>query len=548
MHRRSERERSSGRCSDTVIDVLIRGASVIDGSGLPPFSADVGISGTRIVYVGRQTDARGVDEVDATGLLLTPGLIDPHSHSDWSILGNRDALSTVHQGVTTEIVGNCGVTYAPIAEGDADAARRALAAFGYEGETPWRSFADFLGVVHDGGTAQNLAWFVGHTALRRTAEREDADLVPAMERHLQEALEAGALGFSSGLEYGAGRNAETSELEALGRVAGRYGAMYASHIRNRDAALADAVEEFFRVVHAGELRAQLSHLNVRHGTGASESAWSDAVSRLELERRSGIEVLADMTPYPDGIGLAAGLLPDWLLSEGDAAASDALRLPEVRARVRADSDRYWRFVHRGQWDRVRLAVSPATPEWEGLTFPEIAAVNGTDEWEAYFDVMVAAGGDLGAVQFMGALFEPDHVAEAVGHDCFLLGVDGFTSRRDGVLGARTPHPLFFHGYQHFLSHHALRTKTVSLENAVHKMTGAVAEHFGLRGRGRISEGAFADLVLWDQGLLRETDTFVMPERYATAARHVWVNGTPVVSHGNRTLHRPGIRLEREDVS
>lgn len=531
-----------------MIDVLIRGASVIDGSGAPPFLADIGITRERITFVGRDQGARAAQEIDAAGLLLTPGLIDPHSHSDWSILGNRDALSTVHQGVTTEIVGNCGVTYAPIAEGDEETARRALAAFGYEGEVRWHSFAELLSVVHGGGTAQNLAWFVGHTGLRRAAEREGGDLVVTMERHLQEALEAGALGFSSGLEYGAGRNAETAELEALARVAGRHGAMYASHIRNRDAALSEAVEEFFRVVHAGGLRAQLSHLNVRHRTGAADGAWAEAVARLERERRSGVDVLADMTPYPDGIGLAAGLLPEWLLSDGEQSAADALRDPEVRERVRADSDRYWRFVHSGQWDRVRLAVSPATPEWEGLTFPEIAAANGTDEWDAYFDVIAASGADMGAVQFMGALFAPDHVAEAVGHDLFLLGVDGFTSRRDGILGARTPHPLFFHGYQHFLSHHALRAGTLTLESAVHKMTGAVAAHFGLRDRGRVVEGAFADLVLWDQRLLRDTDTFVMPERYATAARHVWVNGTPVVTNGARTTHRPGNRLERADVT
>ncbi len=531
-----------------MFDTLIRGASVIDGTGAPAFAADVALSGTRIAFVGRDAEITAVDEVDAAGLLLTPGLIDPHSHSDWSILGNRDALSTVHQGVTTEIVGNCGVTYAPIAEGDEETARRALAAFGFEGEVRWRSFDDLLRVVHDGGTAQNLAWFVGHTALRRAAVREGGDLVGTMERHLRDALEAGALGLSTGLEYGAGRDAETSELEALGRVAGRYGAMYASHIRNRDAALADAVDEFFRVVHAGDLRAQLSHLNVRHDTGASEGAWADAVARLERERRSGVDVLADMTPYPDGIGLASGLLPDWLLSDGEEAAAAALRQPAVRARVRADSDRYWRFVHRGQWDRVRLAVSSATPEWEGLTMPEIADANGTDEWDAYFDVMAAAGGDLGAVQFMGALFAPEHVTEAVGHERFLLGVDGFTSRHDGVLGARTRHPLFFHGYQHFLGHHALGAGTLTLEGAVHKMTGAVAAHFGLSGRGEIAEGSFADLVLWDPELLRETDTFVMPEKYATAARHVWVNGTPVVSHGTRTVHRPGTRLDRAHVS
>ncbi|UGS25844.1 amidohydrolase family protein [Microbacterium resistens] len=529
-----------------MLDTLITGADVLDGTGRPPQRRDVGILGDRIAVLPPGNGTEAVRIVDADGMLLTPGLIDPHSHSDWSILGNRDALSTIHQGVTTEIVGNCGVTYAPVADRDAAATRAALAAFGFEGEVSWRAFDDYLAHVHGGGTAQNLLWFVGHTGLRRAA-RADADdtgvdLDAALERRLREALDAGAIGMSSGLEYGDGRFADTAELQRLARVLGDRGAMYASHIRNRDSALAEAVDEFFAVVRAGDVRAQLSHLNVRHGTGAKEDAWLRAVDRLGRERDRGTAVRADMTPYPDGIGLATGLLPDWLLADGPIAAARLLRDPEVRARVRADADRYWRFLHRGEWHRVRLGVSPATPTLEGLSFPEISESTGKDEWDALFDVLVAAGADMGAVQLLGELFTPEHLAEAIGHDDFLLGVDAYTSRQDGPLAARTRHPLFSYGHTHYLSHHVLRTGTLSMATAIHKMTGAVADHFGIRDRGVVRDGAVADLVVFDPVRLASVDTFSVPDGYSDAARHVWVNGVPAVADGHRTALRPGRRL------
>lgn len=533
-----------------MLDVLIHGGQVVDGSGRKAFRADIGVSGDRIALVG---DAEGLDArqvVDAEGKLVTPGLIDPHSHSDWSILANPEALSTIHQGVTTEVVGNCGITHAPIAADDEAATRAALRAYGYEGDVTWRSFADYLEAVHHTGTSPNLMWFVGHTALRQAAIndtlRRGASTSGAMERHLREALDAGAIGFSSGLEYGAGRFADTDELAALARVLASRDGIYASHIRNRDSDLGPAIDEFFEIVHAGEVRAQLSHLNVRYNTGAAPDAWARAVDRLMDEQARGTDVLADMTPYPDGIGLATGILPSWLVDRAPGETAELLRDSEVRDRVRTDSDRYWRFVHRGEWDRVRLAVCPATPEFEGLTFPEISQLTGRDEWECFFDVLIAAGSDMGAVQLIGELFEHKHVEEAVQHDQFLLGVDGYTSRRDGPLAMRTRHPLFFHGHTHFLAHHALRENAIPLETAVHKMTGAVASHFNISRRGLLEEGYFADVVVYDLETLRDTDTFAMPERYATAARHVWINGVATVTNGRHTHQRAGRQIKPEN--
>jgi N-acyl-D-amino-acid deacylase len=523
-----------------VLDYLMTGADIVDGTGTPARRADVGLRGNRIAFVGLSPDVRAVTTLDCTGMVITPGLIDPHSHSDWSVLGNPDAFSTIHQGVTTEVVGNCGVTYAPIGEDDVDTTANALRAMGYEGPVDWRSFGELVQRVHSGPTAQNLMWFVGHTAIR-CAARSSTDQLRAQIRLLEEAMEAGAIGFSSGLEYGSGRFAATEELVTLAQAAGRRDGMYASHIRNRDADLDSAVDEFFAVVDGGQVRAQLSHLNVRHDTGAESGAWERAAERVVTERQRGTDVLADMTPYPHGIGMATGLLPAWLAERPGAEAAELLKDREIREHVRRDSDRYWRFVHRGQWHRVRLGVSPTHPDWEGLSFIEIAEKHGADEWECLFEILTAAGADMGSVQLIGELFTSGHLAEAIAHDHFLLGVDAFTTGRHGALDGRTRNPLFYHGHTHYLAHH-VRTGTLSLETAIHKMTGMVAEHFGMRDRGELREGAFADVVVFDPAIIGRTDTWALPHRYADAARHVWVNGVPVVTDATHTGRRPGLML------
>lgn len=522
------------------LDYLLTGAQIVDGTGAPARRADVGLRADRIAFVGPASDVRAITTLDCTGMVVTPGLIDPHSHSDWSVLGNPEAFSTIHQGVTTEVVGNCGLTHAPTAESDVDATAGALRAMGYDGPVDWRSFGDFVQHVHSGRTAQNLMWFVGHTAIR-SAACQATDQLREQARLLEEAMDAGAIGFSSGLEYGSGRFASTEELVALARVAGRRDGMYASHIRNRDVDLDTAVAEFFDVVTRGGVRAQLSHLNVRHDTGAQPGAWARAAERVVTERRRGTDVLADMTPYPHGIGMATGLLPAWLAERPAVEAAALLADREIRDQARADSDRYWRFVHRGQWHRVRLGVSATHPEWEGLSFPEIAEKHGADEWECLFDILTAAGADMGSVQLIGELFTPSHLAEAIAHDHFLLGVDAFTTCRHGPLAGRTRNPLFYHGHTHYLAHH-VPAGTLSLETAIHKMTGMVAEHFGMPDRGELRTGAFADVVVFDPAIIERTDTWSLPQRYADAARHVWVNGVPVVSDATHTGRRPGRML------
>jgi N-acyl-D-amino-acid deacylase len=530
-----------------VLDVLIRGGTVVDGTGGAGRRADVAIKGDRIADIGTLEGATATRMIDATGRIVAPGFIDTHSHSDFTLLANPEFQSTIRQGVTTEIVGNCGLGVAPVTSASRGRVAARLHEYAWDGGAPWSSVAEHLAAVEGLGLSANTAWFVGHNALRDAAGVVGSDVGDAaladMRRWLDEAMDAGALGMSTGLEFEPGRLAGRDELSALVDVVGRRGGIYASHIRNRDERLQAAVDECLGLVRHGRAGGQVSHLNVRDNTGAAPGAWQAAVDAVERARAAGLDVLADATPMTSGDGVAAAILPPWLMAHGPAAAADALADREVRRRVRGDCDRYWRFIHRGEWDRVRLLSSAEFPDLCGLTFPEIAARRRTDEWDAFFDILAAAGQDLEAVSMVGQLFTEEMSAATVAHPLFLLGADTMTTTVDGPLSRQTRHPLHFAGHVHFLTHHVRERATLTLERAVRKMTSLVADRFGLAGRGRLEAGAFADVVVFDFDRLADVSTVSRPLAYATGVEHVLVNGTAVIADGEHTGTRPG-RIHR----
>lgn len=365
-----------------------------------------------------------------------------------------------------------------------------------------------------------------------------------MERMVDEAMDAGALGLSTGLEYSYGRFAATAELERLVRTVGRRGGWYASHIRNRDSGLLDAVGEFLAVVAAAGASGQISHLNVRHDTGAPRDGWRRAVAMMGEARDAGLDVEADTTPFEAGIGMMIGILPDWLLDDGPVEAARRLADPAVRRRLRGDCDRYWRFIHKGQWHRVRLESSPQFPELAGRTFVEIADVLGRDEWDCYFDILAAVGDQMANLTVVGDLFTGAHLAEMVAHPLFGLGVDSYTSSVEGPLASTVTNPLAYCGHVHYLTHHVRDRGTLTLEEAVRKMTSMPARRFGLRGRGVLEVGAYADLATLDLDALDDVSTFDRPVAYARGVDTVLVNGAVVVDEGRHTGARNGRVLTR----
>ncbi|WP_029136571.1 N-acyl-D-amino-acid deacylase family protein [Nakamurella lactea] len=528
------------------LDLAIRNARVVDGTGEEPRRCDIGVAGDRIVQLGRVDAAE--QELDARGLVVSPGFVDPHSHSDWTLHSNRDAQSTIRQGVTTEIVGNCGITNAPVSGQSLDAAMGRMRAYGYSGEITWRSFGEYLADVEKDGVAQNLAFLVGHSTLREAAGVSGSDVDEAalatMESLLSEAMEAGALGMSSGLEYSLGATAGTAELMRLAAVSGRYGGMYASHVRNRDSQILESINEFLAIARTGNTSAQISHLNVRDNTGAPERGWERAVELMTNARSAGLDVQADTTPFRQGLGMMTGLLPTWVLADGPGAAATMLRDHGVRTRLRDQCDRYWRFIHQGQWERVRLQNSPQMPELNGLTFLEIARRRRQDVWDSYFDVLAAAGEGIGNLIMVGDLFTEKHLAEMVSHPLFSLGVDAYTSVDHGPLSQITANPLPYRGHVEYLTHHVRETKTLTLAEAIRKMAGQPAARFGLSGRGLIRPGYYADIVVFDSDGLHSNSTFANPAVYPDGIKLVTVNGQVVVRDAEHTGRRAGRVLRR----
>jgi N-acyl-D-amino-acid deacylase len=261
-------------------------------------------------------------------------------------------------------------------------------------------------------------------------------------------------------------------------------------------------------------------------------------------RERGLDVLADTTPLRDGLGQMAAILPPWVMEGGAAKAAERLRSPAVRRRLRGDCDRYWRFIHRGEWERVRLQASTAFPELEGKSFPEIASILGTDEWDAFFDILAAEGEALESALMVGRLFTDEHLAEMISHPLFCLGADTFTSTIDGPLAQVSRHPLPYAGHVHYLTHHVRERGTLTLEEAIRKMTSMPASHFGLSDRGLLRAGYAADVVVLDLAVLADVSTDEEPLAYARGVEHVFVNGVAVVAHGEHTGARPGRHLLR----
>lgn len=529
-----------------MIDLIIKGARIADGSGNPLVRANIGIDGDRIVGIGRLEGVEARRVIDATDRLVCPGFVDPHSHSDRAVLSNPEAQSTIRQGVTTEIVGNCGMTSAPVTPHNLESTTTTVREFGWDGDVTWSTFGEMLEVVEGQGHSQNLAWLVGHNQLRAAAGAGSDPATPeqldAMREMVDEAMRAGALGMSTGLEFRPGAWATTKEVVELNKVVGRHGGIYASHVRNRDEFLQESVEEFITIVREGGTRGEFSHLNIRHNSGPTMEDWRRAVDTLIAAREEGLEILVDTTPFNDGPGRMSAILPEWVTSQPRDKALADLADPAVRQRLRGECDRYWRFIHRGHWDQVRLLSTHLHPEYVGLTFPEIAALRGTDEWDVFFDLLVEAGDAYGDMMMLGRFMTDELQRAMFTEPIFSLGVDIITSRIDGPLAERTTHPMFFSGHTHYLTEHVRRRGTLPIEEAIRKMTSMPAAHFGLYDRGLLREGFAADLVVMDLERLDTVATLEDPLRYVEGVDLVMVNGVVVVEDGDHTGARPGRRL------
>lgn len=521
------------------IDLLIRGATVLDGAGTPRFRADVAIRSDRIVALGDLAHRQAGRTIDAAGAMLAPGFIDLHSHSDRTLLVDPRAESKVRQGVTTEVIGNCGMSSAPLIGEALAEERQKLERYGLEPD--WRTVAQYLHRLEEHGVGLNVVALVGHGTVRRAVmghamRPPDAGELATMRRLVDEAVRDGAAGLATGLIYPPGCYAATDEIVELARPVGERGGIYATHLRNEGVKLLEALAEAVAIGRGASVSVEVSHHKA-----SGPRAWGlvrQSLARIEEANRQGLKVDFDQYPYTAASTGLSAVLPDWAHEGGAAALVERLRDPETRAKVAADvrARRATSFGEDLGWDQVLVADSRADRSFDGRTIAEIAAQRGADPVETIFDLLIANAGDVGCVFF--TMCEED-VQTVMRHPLMMVGSDSAARAADGPLHEGKPHPRGYGTFPRILGRYVRELGVLTWEDAIRRMSGRPAAKLGLRERGTIRPGNFADLVLFDPLRVRDTATYADPHRYPEGIRAVIVNGRVALEDGQRNANLAG---------
>lgn len=503
----------------TAYDTLIRNGTIVDGTGAPPFKSDIAISDGKIVHIGTLSGAGARRVIDATGLTVTPGFIDLHTHADRNIRDNPGAENYLYQGVTTILAGNCGNSPVDLNE--------------------------YFHSVEDNGIAVNLGMLIGHNSLRAEVMGNDnraptQDEQSRMEALVQASMDAGAFGLSSGLIYLPGTYSETDEVVALARVAGGGGGIYATHIRNEFELLTEAIEEAIAIGRRADIAVQVSHLKV-----ADNSMWGDSdiiLEKIQAARDEGVDIAVDQYPYPAGSTGLANVFPTWARAGTLEDVQARLDDPKTRARIKADTIRKLNGARAaGDLSRITIASFENHPEYSGKTMAEVTRMNGrepTIENGAEVAMEILYDGEkASAIYFMMVEEDIRRIMQA--------RFTSIASDSSAVeFGKDVPHLRNYGTYPRLLRKYVREEGVLSFEEAIHKMTALPASRIKLYSRGILAEGMVADINIFDADTVSDKDDWANPHHYATGFEYVLVNGEAVIDNGSRTAVFPGKVLKR----
>ncbi len=526
-----------------MFDLVIRGGRVVNGTGAAAFGGDIGVTGDRITAIGDLSMAEARDTLDAAGLVVAPGFIDIHSHSDFTLLIDPRGHSQVYQGVTTELVGNCGHGCAPLGP-NVEAFTGNI--YGYQDVLPidWTTMEGYLARMEEAAPAVNVATLVPNGNLRlavvddvrRPANGEET---AGMARLLEQGLDAGAFGFSTGLEYPAEREASEEELIELCRVTARSGGLYATHERNRELLAIEAVEEGLRAAAATGVRLQLSHIIPRRG-GPADSL-ERCIELVEAAHAGGLDVEFDAHTRLHGITNLSAVLPSWAVDGGPGRLRRYLTDPATRVRLK----RYDSIISSfglGGWDRVALFSSEGSPGKVSHSIDELTP-HGGDPYDTMYDLLLAEGDDPHGALLIVHSYDDDMLAYTFRHPLCTTESDATALCTDGPLADTT----FLGAYTwagSFFRTMVRERQDLTLAEAVYKLTAQPADRIGLAGRGRLLEGKQADIVVFDADEFSDRGTLDEPNRPAVGVRDVLVNGGLTVLDGKETGSRSGRVLQR----
>ena len=530
-------------------DTLIAGGSVIDGTGSQAFVADVAVADGKIAAIGDLSGAERQDTIDASGKVVCPGFIDIHAHSDVSVLNDPGADSKVHQGVTTDVVGNCGSSPYPsglLSPGELQQVAPIHVIDGEPIRYEWADFDGWASKIEDLGISMNMVSQVGHSVLRQAARATENrpandEELGVMKRLVAESVEQGAVALTTALTGPPAMAAPASEIATLAAEACRFpGAFYASHARLHAGNHFDAVDECIEIGSLTGIPVQYSHIaliDIRyHGEGG------EMVRRMEVARERGVDVRYDVYPYTAGACGITGILPLWAQEDGRDAVRARLDDPSLVERMKLEVEKgFWGGVPL-PWEKyVITKTGKESTRWMvGRVWTEIAA----ERDESPVDAILSVAREDLWVEGVVHIRSEDDVRYFLGHSLAMIGSDGTAMSPDGPWSKAAPHPRTYGCYPRVLGRYVREQGVLGLEEAVHKMTGAVADRLQMASIGRIADGKAADIVVFDEETVLDTATWEDPHRFPVGIPHVMVRGESVIRDGTHTGARPGRVLRR----
>lgn len=512
-------------------DILIRGGLVIDGSGDDGFQADVGVLNGRINRIGDLSGATGKRTIDASGLVVSPGFIDMHNHSDSSLLAEPKCQSMIRQGVTTMVLGEGG-SMGPTRETD----------------RPWKTLGGYFDHVEKQGVAANICSYVGQTQIWTYVKGEaiepasDADIA-AMVAEVDRAMREGAMGLSTSLLMPPSSEIRSDQLIELAKAASKYGGIYSTHIRDEGAGVFRSIEEAINVGKGADIRVDIIHMKI-----ADQEFWgqmNEIIAMINRARREGHDIRAHVYPYNAGQNNLRAIIPPWAHDGGNEKMLERLRDPEMRARMRKDIIEglpgwYNHYTAVGSdWSRMLLVgfSQPQNKPFIGKRMSELIEARGGDPIDVFFDVLLEENGSVRTVYFH---HDEKDMLYALKQPYVSVGSDGSAVSMDGQYASQHPHPRYYGTFPRVLGRFVREQKALTLPDAIRKMTSMNADKISILDRGLLKEGFRADITLFDADTVIDKATFEKPHQYPEGIPYVIVNGKLVLDNGKHTGELPGV--------
>ena len=533
-------------CKKQEYDVVIRGGTVYDGSGLPGVVADVAINADTVAFIGDLSNANGKKEIDATGLAVAPGFINMLSWAVESLIIDGKSQGDIRQGVTLEVFGE-GNSMGPLndemkAEALADMKRDPDRKF----DIDWTTLGEYLESLERRGVATNVASFIGATTVRvhelgYENRLPNAEEMVRMRELVKQAMEEGALGVGSSLIYAPANYSSTEELIELCEVAGQYGGMYITHMRSEGNSIFDAVDETIRIAREGKLPAEIYHLKM----GGKDNWWKldSVLAKIDQANKEGLKITADMYTYTAGATGLDASMPPWVQEGGLKQWIKRLQDPKIRKKaldeMRKPSDKWENLLlMTGSPEQVLLLgfANDSLKRFTGKTLGEVARVYGKSPEETAMDLVITDSTRVGTAYFM---MSEENIKRQIALPYLSFGSDAESAAPEGVFLKSSTHPRAYGNFARLLGKYVRDEKVIPLEEAIRKLTSLPAGNLKIKQRGTLTSGYFADVVVFDPAKIQDHATFEKPHQYATGMMHVFVNGKQVLENGEHTGAKPG---------